>query len=140
MRAHGSGEGTVRRPAAKPHAPTDSCRREAAPDDLAGSTTPPDERGGPGRRGPAHVRMWALRRIALGARRAYPRSQAPAPTVMHRLPAHRLTQQRGQSSIEYLGIIAVVAAIVGVIIAAAPDFGRDIVNAIGSQIEKVLGG
>ncbi len=50
-----------------------------------------------------------------------------------------LRDQRGQTSVEYLGMIAVVVAIVGVIIAAAPDIGRSIVDAINDQIDKILG-
>lgn len=44
----------------------------------------------------------------------------------------------GQTAIEYLGILAVVAAIVVVLLAT--DFGTEIGNAIGDQIEKVTGG
>lgn len=44
----------------------------------------------------------------------------------------------GQTAIEYLGILAVVAAIVVVLLAT--DFGTEIGNAIGNQIDKVTGG
>jgi pilus assembly protein Flp/PilA len=51
----------------------------------------------------------------------------------------RLRSERGQSSVEYLGMVAVVVAVVGVIIAAAPGIGQSIVDAIGDQIDKILG-
>ncbi|MBB1246915.1 hypothetical protein GL263_25690 [Streptomyces durbertensis] len=51
---------------------------------------------------------------------------------------HQLTTDTGQTAIEYLGILAVVAAIIVVLLAT--DFGTEIGNAIGDQIEKVTGG
>ena len=59
---------------------------------------------------------------------------------MRRPSAHCLADERGQSTIEYVGIVAVVGTVVGLLIAAAPDWGRAIVKAIGSQIDKILGG
>ncbi|MBB1258157.1 Flp family type IVb pilin [Streptomyces alkaliterrae] len=51
---------------------------------------------------------------------------------------HQLKTDTGQTAIEYLGILAVVAAIIVVLLAT--DFGTAIANAIGDQIEKVTGG
>lgn len=45
---------------------------------------------------------------------------------------------RGQTAVEYLGILAVVAAIIVVLLGT--DFGTEIANAIGDQIENVTGG
>ncbi len=53
---------------------------------------------------------------------------------------HRLREERGQTSIEYLGILVVVVAVLGVIIAAAPGFGQKITQGINNLIGKVLGG
>jgi Flp pilus assembly pilin Flp len=50
----------------------------------------------------------------------------------------RIRDERGQSSVEYLGMVAVVVAVVGVIIAAAPGIGHTIVDAISDQIDKIL--
>ncbi|RNG39422.1 hypothetical protein EEJ42_00065 [Streptomyces botrytidirepellens] len=44
---------------------------------------------------------------------------------------------RGQTSIEYLGIIAVVVAIV--LVLATTDFGSMIANAISDKIAQVVG-
>lgn len=44
---------------------------------------------------------------------------------------------RGQTAVEYLGILAVVAAIIVVLLGT--DFGQTIVDAINEQIEKVTG-
>ena len=52
----------------------------------------------------------------------------------------RLREERGQTSIEYLGILVVVVAVLGVIIGAAPSFGDKIVQGINNLIGKVLGG
>ncbi|MGD9484869.1 hypothetical protein WDH52_16685 [Streptomyces sp. TRM70308] len=43
----------------------------------------------------------------------------------------------GQTAIEYLGILAVVAAIIVVLLTT--DFGTAIVNGINDQIDKVTG-
>ncbi|MDK1476613.1 hypothetical protein QNO07_24945 [Streptomyces sp. 549] len=45
---------------------------------------------------------------------------------------------RGQTAVEYLGILAVVAAIIVVLLTT--DFGSTIAEAIGDQINKVTGG
>ncbi|MCP9206117.1 hypothetical protein [Streptomyces cucumeris] len=44
---------------------------------------------------------------------------------------------RGQTSIEYLGIIAVVVAIV--LVLSTTDFGTAIANAISDKISQVVG-
>lgn len=49
----------------------------------------------------------------------------------------KLKSDAGQTAIEYLGILAVVAAIIVVLLAT--NFGQDIVDAIGDQIDKVTG-
>ncbi|MBU7596615.1 hypothetical protein JGS22_002915 [Streptomyces sp. P38-E01] len=46
-------------------------------------------------------------------------------------------KDRGQTAIEYLGILAVVAAIIVVLLAT--NFGATIVEAINEQISKVTG-
>ncbi|MET9293747.1 hypothetical protein [Streptomyces sp. NPDC003077] len=48
-----------------------------------------------------------------------------------------LGNDRGQTSIEYLGIIAVVVAIV--LVLATTDFGSQIANAIADKISQVVG-
>ncbi|MBW1597366.1 Flp family type IVb pilin [Streptomyces sp. JJ38] len=58
---------------------------------------------------------------------------------MPRLPLFKpRPDDRGQTAIEYLGILAVVAAIIVVLLTT--DFGTEIANAIGDQISKVTGG
>ncbi|MCZ7433404.1 Flp family type IVb pilin [Streptomyces sp. WMMC1477] len=58
---------------------------------------------------------------------------------MPRLPLFKpRPDDRGQTAIEYLGILAVVAAIIVVLLAT--DFGSSIVEAINQQIAKVTGG
>ncbi|MBB1256189.1 hypothetical protein H3146_22925 [Streptomyces sp. OF3] len=51
---------------------------------------------------------------------------------------HQLKTDTGQTAIEYLGILAVVAAIIVVLLTT--DFGTAISNAISDQISKVTGG
>jgi Flp pilus assembly pilin Flp len=51
----------------------------------------------------------------------------------------RLREERGQTSIEYLGILVVVVGVLTVIIAAAPGFGEKITSGINDLIDKVLG-
>ncbi|GAA4675725.1 hypothetical protein GCM10023347_32730 [Streptomyces chumphonensis] len=60
-----------------------------------------------------------------------PERENPMPPFKPRL------DDRGQTAIEYLGILAVVAAIIVVLLAT--DFGTAIVNAINAQIDKVTG-
>jgi len=48
-----------------------------------------------------------------------------------------LGNDRGQTSIEYLGIIAVVVAIV--LVLSTTDFGSQIANAIANKISDVVG-
>nr|WP_143944351.1 hypothetical protein [Streptomyces benahoarensis] len=47
------------------------------------------------------------------------------------------SDDRGQTSIEYLGIIAVVVAIV--LVLSTTDFGSQIANAIADKISEVVG-
>ena len=54
-----------------------------------------------------------------------------------RLPA--LREERGQTAVEYLGMLLAVAAILGVVIGAAPELGGQIVDAIQKQIDIILG-
>ncbi|WP_234345986.1 hypothetical protein [Streptomyces sp. NRRL F-5755] len=49
----------------------------------------------------------------------------------------RTTNDRGQTSIEYLGIIAVVVAIV--LVLSTTDFGSQIATAISNKISQVVG-
>ncbi|MBW1602790.1 hypothetical protein JJV70_11855 [Streptomyces sp. JJ66] len=57
---------------------------------------------------------------------------------MNPRPRLRLNNDTGQTAIEYLGILAVVAAIIVVLLST--DFGSAIVEAINQQIAKVTGG
>jgi pilus assembly protein Flp/PilA len=50
----------------------------------------------------------------------------------------RRKNDRGQTAAEYLGIIVVIAAIVGVL--AGSNIGTTLVNAINTEIGKVLAG
>ncbi|GAA2719724.1 MULTISPECIES: hypothetical protein [Streptomyces] len=50
---------------------------------------------------------------------------------------NRRWQDRGQTSIEYLGIIAVVVAII--LVLTTTDFGTMIATAITNQISKITG-
>lgn len=52
----------------------------------------------------------------------------------------RLRDQRGQTALEYLGIITAVAAMLVVIIAASPRIGQTIACGIDGQISKLTGG
>ncbi|MCZ7416786.1 Flp family type IVb pilin [Streptomyces sp. WMMC897] len=57
---------------------------------------------------------------------------------MPRLPLFKpRPDDRGQTAIEYLGILAVVAAIIVVLLTT--DFGTTISDAIADQISKVTG-
>ncbi len=49
-----------------------------------------------------------------------------------------LRGERGQTSIEYLGLAAVVVAIIGAILVGAPSIGDAIVDGIKDQIEAIL--
>lgn len=54
-----------------------------------------------------------------------------------RLTKRLMRSDRGQTSIEYLGIIAVVVAIV--LVLATTDFGSQIASAIADKISQVVG-
>ncbi len=54
-----------------------------------------------------------------------------------RLPDRLSDDDRGQTSIEYLGIIAVVVAII--LVLTTTDFGTMIATAITNQISKITG-
>lgn len=57
---------------------------------------------------------------------------------MHFLKDRHRLDDRGQTAVEYLGILAVVAAIIVVLLTT--DFGSTIAEAIGQQISRVTGG
>lgn len=57
---------------------------------------------------------------------------------MRQRPSRR--SQLGQTSVEYLGVIVVVAALVAVLLTAAPGVGRTITCKIEAQISRVGGG
>jgi Flp pilus assembly pilin Flp len=50
----------------------------------------------------------------------------------------RLTEERGQTAAEYMGILLVVAVIIGALIAA--DVDGKIATAAGEMIDKIKGG
>jgi hypothetical protein len=52
----------------------------------------------------------------------------------------RLRAERGQSSVEYLGIVVVAATLVLVLIGAANGWGSSITAAIGQRISSIAGG
>ncbi len=54
------------------------------------------------------------------------------------LPPQR--DQTGQTSIEYVGMVLVSAAVIVVFLKAAPGIGGDIVSALKDQIDAILGG
>lgn len=56
---------------------------------------------------------------------------------MHFLKDRHRLDDRGQTAVEYLGILAVVAAIIVVLLGT--NFGATIVEAINQQIAKVTG-
>ncbi|MFJ8755133.1 hypothetical protein ACIREO_38390 [Streptomyces sp. NPDC102441] len=60
-----------------------------------------------------------------------------ANTSVERMKA-RADQDRGQSAVEYLGIIVVVVAIIGVLMTT--NLGNVIAGALTAQIAKVTGG
>ncbi|MFC5718923.1 hypothetical protein ACFP1Z_01850 [Streptomyces gamaensis] len=67
--------------------------------------------------------------------------QAPgrvAKRLRERLRALAGGDDRGQTAVEYLGIIAVVVAIV--LVLTRTDFGSQIASAISNQIGRVTGG
>lgn len=49
-----------------------------------------------------------------------------------------LDSDRGQGTVEYVGIVFIVAAIVIAVIAASATFGSDIMNAIGNAIKTAI--
>ncbi|GGZ94423.1 Flp family type IVb pilin [Streptomyces echinoruber] len=59
-------------------------------------------------------------------------------TAIAHLKARAARDDRGQTAVEYLGIIAVVVAIVLAI--TGTDIGQSIYDAIVNQIDKVTGG
>ncbi|CAL9438405.1 hypothetical protein SUDANB6_02187 [Streptomyces sp. enrichment culture] len=61
-----------------------------------------------------------------------------ANTVVSHLKARAARNDRGQTAVEYLGIIAVVVAIVLAI--TGTDIGQSIYNAITDKITEVTGG
>ncbi|WP_030877921.1 Flp family type IVb pilin [Streptomyces varsoviensis] len=70
-------------------------------------------------------RFWGVRTIRRGARA----NRGPRPTAWR--------GDRGQTSIEYLGIIAVVVAII--LVLTTTDFGGMIASAISNKISQVTG-
>ncbi len=62
--------------------------------------------------------------------------------VTSRLLLRRLPDawgERGQSSVEYMGMFLAAAALVGVIIGVAPELGGQIIDAVQKQIDTILG-
>jgi hypothetical protein len=51
---------------------------------------------------------------------------------------NRLSEQRGQTAAEYMGILLVVAVIIGALIAA--DVDGKIAKAAGDMVDKIAGG
>ncbi len=70
---------------------------------------------------------------------------AAAPVAYDRLvapPAHPAPARRGedgQTSIEYLGMVLVSAAVLAVVLKAAPGLGEQIVDLLQKQIDAILG-
>ena len=56
----------------------------------------------------------------------------------HHLPV-RAGRQAGQTSVEYLGMVLVIAAVVGVLFKAAPGFADQIIGILKKQIDVILG-
>ena len=50
----------------------------------------------------------------------------------------RLREERGQTSIEYLGVAVVIVALIAAVAAGAPETGKNIVNGINKQISDIL--
>lgn len=50
-----------------------------------------------------------------------------------------LAGQSGQDLVEYVGLIAVVAILIGGLIAAAPSLGRTVTRGVGCEIQRLLG-
>lgn len=51
--------------------------------------------------------------------------------------AVRLRSDRGQSSVEYLGIVVVAATLIGLLITASTDWGNSITQAISAKIKEI---
>ena len=56
-----------------------------------------------------------------------------------RYVSRRITDDRGQTSFEYLGIAVVIAVIIGVL-TSTTDIGRAVKKAITNEITKIAGG
>ena len=54
--------------------------------------------------------------------------------------SNALRSERGQGTIEYVGIVIAICAIVVLVIGAASGLGTQIVNAFQNAIQSVLGG
>jgi len=80
------------------------------------------------------MNRWAVERYTAAG--AWLRDKAERLTG--RLPERSAGRDRGQTSIEYLGIVVVVVTIIIVLISNS-DIGNHIKNAIENQISKITG-
>jgi hypothetical protein len=65
------------------------------------------------------------------------RTQVAATGIVRRI-ADRIADERGQDTIEYLGVLLVVAALIGLVMGVVPSFRQTIINGANSVIDSVF--
>jgi hypothetical protein len=65
------------------------------------------------------------------------RTQVAATSIVRRVAA-RLSDERGQDTIEYLGVLLVVAVLIGVVMGVVPQLRQTIINGANQVIDSVF--
>ncbi len=59
-------------------------------------------------------------------------------TVALQMLETRVREERGQTSIEYLGVAVVIVTLIAAVVAGADGIGKNIVSGINKQIQDIL--
>ena len=65
------------------------------------------------------------------------RTQVAATAIVRRVAA-RISDERGQDTIEYLGVLLVVAVLIGVVMGVVPQLRQTIINGANQVIDSVF--
>lgn len=66
------------------------------------------------------------------------RAQAAVTGLLHSLAERLADDERGQDTIEYIGVLAVVAVIIGVVLAVAKGLRQDISSGASKLVSEVF--
>ena len=92
--------------------------------------------GSPGGPGPTQARAWARRPMSRPADSAYDAASARKQPAAR--PTMDLHGDSGQSTVEWLALMAMLIALAGVLITTMPGVGHTIVDTVGKLIRSVV--